>query len=424
MNNHLVNMFYASPTELAEEAAATSTPQTALRRGRPFAGLALGVFTDMSSREIDLTEMSVDEIAANTMAAVAAAQVKKMPGLPIDARRHDKGEAAGWIVHALAGTSNDGKGGEVPVVILTADWTSLGVELISSRQQVNFSPTFDMQKRVIRGGSLTNWPASVNDAGIPLFDALELQQHQDTADPAGPAQLDAPGDEQEQHSEENTTMAIEMTDELRQAILESVREAIPDVVRELQSGMNQTQAAPDASVDDTQPPAKQEHKKPLFDLAQIAEAMGLSGDAAAGLQVNHLDELATIYQTQAKLQWQRRMANMRRENAMVELAAKVTGGTMDFPRGIPVDEQVLKAELMKLPADSVEFWQQLLTDIVKNGLTDYGELGHGRRMRGNRQLPAAYLEAIRAGELTVNDLSNPIIAPDLGDIDQYDLTGL
>lgn len=418
MNNHLVNMFYAAPTELAEEAAASSTPQTALRRGRPFAGLALGVFTDMSSREIDLTEMSVDEIAANTMAAIAAAQAKKMPGLPIDARRHDKGEAAGWIVHAIAGTSDDGKGGEVPVVILTADWTSLGVELISSRQQVNFSPTFDMQQRVIRGGSLTNWPASVNDAGIPLFDALELQQHQDTADPAGPAQLDAPGDAQEQHSEENTTMAIEMTDELREAILAGVREAIPDLVRELQSGTNQ--AKPDASVDETPP----EVKKPLFDLTQIAEAMGLSGDAAAGLQVNHLDELATIYQTQAKLQWQRRMASMRRENAMVELAAKVTGGTLEFPRGIPVDEQLLKAELMKLPADSIEFWQQLLTDIVKNGLTDYGELGHGRRMRGNRQLPAVYLDAIRAGELTVNDLSNPIIAPDLGDIDQYDLSGL
>lgn len=99
-----------------------------------------------------------------------------MPGLPIDARQHDKGEAAGWIVDASEGEVNDSEGQAVPVIMLAAEWTKLGLELLRDRIMANFSPTVDLRHQVIRGGSLTNWPASVDAAGAPLFPAVELAQ--------------------------------------------------------------------------------------------------------------------------------------------------------------------------------------------------------------------------------------------------------
>lgn len=144
--------------------------------GKPFAGFAAGTFVDMNGREVEFKPGTLRTFMANTLRAIAAAKEKGMPGLPIDARAHDKGEAAGWIVDAAEGEVEDSAGAKVPVLMLAAEWTKLGLELLRERIMANFSPTVDVRGKVIRGGSLTNWPASVDASGAPLFPAVELAQ--------------------------------------------------------------------------------------------------------------------------------------------------------------------------------------------------------------------------------------------------------
>lgn len=147
-----------------------------LTPGKAFAGFAAGTFVDMNGREVEFKPGTLKTFLANTLTAIAAARAKGMPGLPIDARAHDKGEAAGWIVDASEGEVEDSAGAKVPVLMLAAEWTKLGLELLRDRIMANFSPTVDVRGKSIRGGSLTNWPASVDASGAPLFPAVELAQ--------------------------------------------------------------------------------------------------------------------------------------------------------------------------------------------------------------------------------------------------------
>ena len=149
---------------------------TGLTPGKPFAGFAAGEFVDMNGREVEFKASTLKTFIANTKKAIEAAVAKGMPGLPIDARQHDKGDAAGWIVDASAGEVEDSDGKAVPVIMLAAEWTKLGLELLRDKIVTNFSPTVDLNRKTIRGGSLTNWPASVDGNGAPLFPAVELAQ--------------------------------------------------------------------------------------------------------------------------------------------------------------------------------------------------------------------------------------------------------
>ena len=149
---------------------------SSLTPGKPFAGFAAGSFVDMNGREVEFKPSALKAFLANTLKVIKAARDKGMPGLPIDARGHDKGEAAGWIVGAELGEVEDSEGGKVGVIMLAAEWTKLGIELLRDRIMANFSPTVDLRGKVIRGGSLTNWPASVDGNGVPLFPAVELAE--------------------------------------------------------------------------------------------------------------------------------------------------------------------------------------------------------------------------------------------------------
>lgn len=149
---------------------------SSLTPGKPFAGFAAGSFVDMNGREVEFKASSLKTFMTNTLKAIALAKGKGMPGLPIDARAHDKGDAAGWVVDAAEGEVMDSEGEAVPVIMLAAEWTKLGLELLRDRIMANFSPTVDLKGKVIRGGSLTNWPASVDGNGVPLFPAVELAE--------------------------------------------------------------------------------------------------------------------------------------------------------------------------------------------------------------------------------------------------------
>lgn len=145
-----------------------------LTEGKPFAGLAAGTFWDMYGRKVVIKDKDISDYVKNTQENIEKYKEKDLPGLPIDCKNHDKAEAAGWITGASEGVVTDSEGKEVPAVYFTVQWTEIGVELISKKIMANFSATFDDKKKVIWGGSLTNWPATRDKDDVPLLDAIEL----------------------------------------------------------------------------------------------------------------------------------------------------------------------------------------------------------------------------------------------------------
>ena len=330
-----------------------------LTPGQRFAGFALGKFTDMHGRAVEFTQDTIARFRDNTLKAIAAAKGKKMPGLPIDAKNHDKGEAAGWIVDAELGDVQDSTGNTIPAIFLAAEWTSLGVRLLSDKILTNFSPTVDLTNQTIRGGSLTNWPASVDSSGVPLFNAVELSNRADLADESQPAFLSGDG-----------TMAIELTQEqLDELVSKRVEAAL-------------TEAVNTTAKDD--------------------------GNAA-----NRLTELV---EAKVNARWQEKIELMQRESAAAELARDVTA------KGIPYQAEVLTAELMKLAPAQLEFWGNALKTIAANGLNDFAELGHGKRVNDKVNDPFV----TRLAQQWVadgNELEQLFaINPELGDMAQYDLS--
>lgn len=421
MNNNS-GMFYAVHLEAS-----------GLHRGQPFAGLALGLFTDMYGFEVDLREIKLADIVRNTQDAIAAALAKKMPGLPIDAANHDKGQAAGWIVSCEAGEVKDGEGVTLPAAILVADWTQLGQRLIREKTLANFSPTVQLEPiPVIRGGSLTNWPASVDATGTPLFDALELSQgttpratrddQQSLEDIAMPQDMNGAGGDgastvpaaQENQLTAELSALIDQALETRLAQLQAQVTAMASAAAPAPAQTPVATATPQGDTDSD--PAEQGR------LLALARSLGLQTDPAQTITQEHLDELSRIYAEQGRLQWSRKLAALRRENSVTELAASLVGGSPTVPRGIPAEEAELRQQLLKLPPDSFTYFSELLQEVVRQGLVDFSEIGSGRRQHGTRQLPIEYANALRRGELELKDLENAILAPDLGPISAYDLS--
>lgn len=146
--------------------------------GRTFAGMAAGDFTDMHGRSVSFAKNDMPAFQRNTNRLIQKFLGRGMPGLPVDARNHDKGEAAGWLTAVELGETDEG----VPALVFQPQWTELGVNLIATQQVVNFSPTVNLNRKTVLGGSLTNWAATVDADGVPIFRAIELQQSPDFGD--------------------------------------------------------------------------------------------------------------------------------------------------------------------------------------------------------------------------------------------------
>lgn len=332
---------------------------SSLTSGQPFAGLAEGEFTDMRGTRLTIVPDSIPVTIANTNAAIAQMQARNMPGLPIDARRHDKGEAAGWITSAAFGRIVDSAGRVRDAVYLAAEWTRLGVELISDKILVNFSPTFDHSRKVIRGGSLTNWLASVDDAGIPLFPAIELGQGVSVLlHPKGANMTNTPVlDTKLSEVPAVDLSAFQMPDALRMSLQQQMTELIEANTRQV--------------------------------LADVRAEMAAQASRAR----------------------------------VVEFSQQVTGGTLETPRGIPVQPDRLANFMHTLSASQLVEFQAIVTAIWQSGLTEFSTRGHGGSFARKNALPADYADSLRAA---VRDGIKPADwfaqFGELGDMGQYDLS--
>jgi hypothetical protein len=390
-----------------------------LMPGKPFAGFAAGTFEDMLGREIILKADDIKDFVKNTLALIAEYKARKMPGLPIDARKHDKGDAAGWITGAEPGEVKNSKGETIPIIRLLAEWTRIGVELIQDKIAVNFSPTVDLNNKVIRGGSLTNWPATVDQNDVPLFSAVELskgiysfrsadmsESNNDIIEP-----VDTGTDLQTAVTEpapivtEPETAVIgdeNMTIELSQEALdEMVNERVKSALAELDS------QRPEPSAND---------------LTDLARGLGLPVGEAEDAQIKHLEQLTELIQQQADLKWQRQLSEMQRRNRYSELAQRVTGGTAEAPRGFQTDPERLQAELMKLEPEQAKYWSGLLESTVKQGLLNFTELGHGRRVKPLKPIPAEAVNSLKAALENGHTADEFFELAGLGSAADYDLS--
>lgn len=391
---------------------------------KPFDGLAFGSFTDMFGREISLKKEDAEAYVANTKELLRATRTEsgELVGLPIDANGHDKGDGAGWIVDV----SFDGER-----IRLTPKWTEIGRELISKGIRRFFSPTVDWANKSIVGGTLTNWPASKDKKGKILLRPIELSRGfyglesadmsepenviepvdetgMETAEPE-PANVD-PQPEPAGNGDDNMTVELsELSEEQRAQLLE---EAKKNVLADL---------SPDESgtADDAIERLRKELNLSAFadvaDLGKAREAMLSQMQAALKAEYERMQ--ANSGKMLAEM-----MAQIKRDQHIAELSQKWTGGTDNHPHGFPVGREEMEAFLGSLNQGQRKGAESIFGRIFEQGLIPFSELGHSKQQKGTIPLPDDIVNDLRTGELTLADLSNPIIAPALGDLDQYDLS--
>jgi len=402
--------------------------EAALTPGKPFAGFAPGSFTDMMGREVKFAANELSDFLTNTLTAIKAAVTKGMPGLPIDARSHDKGDAAGWITGAELGEVQDSEGTAVPVIKILAEWTKLGAGLIKDKIQTNFSPTVDLKNKVIKGGSLTNWPASVDKNGTPLFEAIELAQ--------GVSYLqvyEGGADETHPNNEETVIMADKKVDKPDKAEgdqdtavqldLATIREKMRAELREEVRGEVIADLAQDKDANPEEAMKRLKESLNLQAFADVAD-LGQARDAMLGQMKSALEAEYHRMQSQAGKMLADMMSQIKRDQHVAELAQRWTGGTEDKPHGLPIGREEVETFLLSLDDKQRAGAESIFGRIWNNGLTEFSEIGHGRKVQGTVQLEpeiAAQLQAHidRGGAVAEFFAAAGDI---LGDMARYDLS--
>lgn len=413
--------------------------------GKAFDGLTIVETLDMNGRPVTVTAEELPIYLANTKAAIQAAvgQSGEVVGLPIDAGKtgdHDKGDAGGWIVGVeLAGN----------VLRLVPKWTELGKDLISKSIRRFFSATVDTVNKVILGGTLTNWPAVRDAQGKMLLRPIELSQSL--------------------YELAEVAMDEEMMKQIGQAFIEQMTAAYPDEQHEVlevadgylickstaglykvpytmsETGPTFAPREEWETIESTvieaamkffgglfKKPQRKERKESTMKLSDLtqAERETLVAELAAKLQTTNTGQLSELAaklvkdtREQALTEFRQEAERVQREGALAELSVRLMQGSPEAPRGLKnVTAADLQKHLSALPADEAKFFGDLLTGIVKDGLVEFSETGHGRKVTTLQSVPdfakASLTSALNAGAKPERFFE----LAGLGDPAHYDLT--
>jgi hypothetical protein len=134
-------------------------------------GLASGKFIAMSGEEVEFAKGDLSDYIKNTQAVIESTKTEKgeIVGLPIDKQKHDHLGGAGWIIGLELDKVRN-------VIRFMVNWTEEGIKLIKSNLSRFFSPSVDIENKVIIGGSLTNYPATRSANGQLILRPIELSQ--------------------------------------------------------------------------------------------------------------------------------------------------------------------------------------------------------------------------------------------------------
>ena len=363
---------------------------------KPFVGFAVGEFVDMYGREVEFAKEEINEFLANTLDAIKRAVSKNMPGLPIDSRKHDKGEAAGWITGAELGEIETTTGDTLPVLRFLAKWTELGVELISKKIMTNFSPTVDLARKVVRGGSLTNWAASVDETGTPIFPAIELSQNVMGVMPR----------------DEIISTEVTMTPKEMKAMFQEFTTStlLPQIGEMVDGKLEAHQAELQA----------EETNGKTVSLAELVASIDFDADKED--LVASFKKQYELAETQARLVAKREIELAKRETSVAELSQAVTHGTKQVPYGLPVRTADLQEFLLRLEPTDYEFAKSMLLTLQKSGRTEFAQLGHGGQMKQSLPVPAWAETGLKETLAAGNSPQSYFDAAGLGDVSQYDLS--
>jgi len=425
---------------------------------KPFDGFAPGVdFVDMAGHVITIAPEDVPTYLANTQKAIESTRGEsgELAGLPIDAKGHDKGDGAGYILDAQP----DGN-----KIKLTPSWNDIGRDVIGKKIRRWFSATVDTVNKVILGGSLTNWPATRKKNGEILLRPIELssplialQEGESLDDQSmnvrrafGAAfmqPMDSPycdevfadhvivksGDKKFKvaySADESGAIAfapfaewVEVVETYVEASANKQQQGVIEMTKEEVEAMIAPLMAKIAEFSKPAAPIASPAASPtLLDLSQMINLEGLSDEAKAK-QMQAIEAAVSQMQQATELQYAQVFAKRQRESNIANLSAQLVGGTPDAPRGLRgTDAAELSKRLAKLDPDDEKYFSDLLINLQVNGFVNYKELGHNRKASGTLALPAEYAKKLDNQELTISDRSNPIAASDLGDLTQYDLS--
>lgn len=408
--------------------------------GRPFDGLVPGEFVDMWGSEVRITKRDLKQFVKNTQDAIDATTTEsgEVVGLPIDPHDHNRGDAAGWIVGV--DLVND-------VIRFTPRWTEIGIDLISKGVKRFFSATLNLKNKIILGGTLTNWPATRDDVGKILLRPIELSASSNwvanndkstwvatdgvtsgSTNVFIPAivTVDDQADENEEEElnlnegDEKMTLEFESMDELKEVIRgeigDSISDAVGDAVTAAFANLEMPQPdQDDGETDDDAGNANDADLLAQFDLQDMPEQVIDALDQQMLKQYEIIKKRASDRAAQM-------IANIKHEDDVKDFVQASTAGTESIPRGLPVDPEKLNAFALSLNSDQYKFFSELVETTLDRGFEEFVELGHGKGTKGTRELPDIYKEMLDSKEIELQDLRDPMVAPDLGDLSDYNLS--
>lgn len=286
----------------------TFTELGQLEAGKPIDGLAAGTFMSMQGDEVTFAPDELPQYIANTTRIIESTKTDsgEVVGLPIDMDGHDHKGGAGWIVGLeLDETRN--------VVRFLVNWTEAGMKIIKDNIRRFFSPTTDPENKTILGGSLTNWPATRDNAtGQILLRPIELSQ---------------------------TIKEIDME--------KTIKEQIADAIREAFGGK------PPEPLAEPKPQVEPSFTE-LLNTPEAVEELGRQAQAKAAELV----------------------AYEKRKLHAVEFASRIVGGTKERPFGLPgTRPNEVVALLLSLPEKQAAAVERIL-DRALEGAVDFAEHGY------------------------------------------------
>jgi hypothetical protein len=378
---------------------------------RPFDGMAAGRFVDMWGRETVFLPEELPDYVRNTKLALASTMDAngQVVGFPIDQLNHEGGAAAGWIVDVDLSMGRD-------VIEFTPRWNNWGREKIGADEMRFFSPTIDVEKRVIIGGSLTNWPATRTSEHQILLRPVELSESIQTHSIAPLVTLGLVmqtmlselkalllGKTPEAGTEEGV---VTLEDEIVQTTeVEAEVEVEPEAVETTEADTEE--AAPETPV-----------------IAELASPVTIA-NAGAGEPV--VDLTSDVVQVMIAERAEKRAAELmaQREHAgkVKSFAARLVGGTPERPVGLAIDASRVEAFLAALPEPLYPEAEAILTAAVDRAPVAYTEAGHSRVMTGTQQLPDAIKPTLKAwlsGGRSIEKFFE-LNAVELGNITDYNL---
>lgn len=155
----------------------------------------------------------------------------------------------------------------------------------------------------------------------------------------------------------------------------------------------------------------------VADLSQARDAMLKQMKAALEGEYNRM-------QKQAGSMLADMMQQIKRDQRIAELSQNWTSGTEQNPRGLPVGREEIETFLTNLSDKNRAAAESILGRIWESGLTEYTELGHGKRLQGTAQLDPEIAHQLRKHVDNGGRIKDFFAAAGdvLGDMAQYNLS--